>query len=234
LKNRILIVPVIFVCLLLILAFSCRKEDKKNNKPAPPATITDIDGNVYHTIVIGDQAWLQENLKVTHYRNGDSISKVTDNSIWSNLTAGAFCNYQFNQYFDTIYGKIYNWYAVHDSRKICPAGWHVATDAEWTTLVNYLGGGNVAGGKLKESGTSHWKSPNIGATNETGFTALPGGMRYNSGSFNWLYQHGYWWTSTEINSTSAWFWRLDYTVSNAERMNFYDKNTGMSVRCVMD
>lgn len=140
-----------------------------------PPTVTDYDGNVYQTVLIGDQCWMMENLKVTHYRNGDPIPHVTDGVTWGNLTSGAYCNYNNDEGNVATYGRLYNWYAVDDSRNIAPAGWHVPSDAEWQTLVDYLGGDAVAGGKMKEAGTTHWASPNTGATNESGFTALPGG-----------------------------------------------------------
>ena len=199
-----------------------------------PSTVTDIDGNIYHTITIGTQVWMVENLKTTKYRDGTSIPNVSNNTAWSNLTTGAYSDYNNTQSISATYGRLYNWYAATDAHNIAPAGWHIPSDAEWTTLTTYLGGEYVAGGKLKETDTTHWESPNYGATNESGFTALPGGVRYNSGGFNWLYEHGYWWTSTEINSSLAWFWRLDYSGSNDERMNFYNKNAGLSVRCIMD
>jgi uncharacterized protein (TIGR02145 family) len=138
-------------------------------------TVTDIDGNIYHTVTIGTQVWMVENLKTTKYRNGDPIPNVTGNA-WAALTTGAYCWYNNDAAtYKATYGALYNWYAVADSRNIAPTGWHVPTDAEWTTLTTFLGGESVAGGKLKETGTNHWTSPNTGATNETGFTALPGG-----------------------------------------------------------
>jgi len=141
-------------------------------------SVTDIDGNVYQTVKIGNQWWMMENLKVTSYRNGEAIPNVTDTTEWYNLTTGAYCYYDNDAYNTTIYGRLYNWYSINDSRSIAPTGWHVPTDEEWTTVINYLGGESVAGGKLKENGTTHWTSPNNGATNESGFSALPGGYRH--------------------------------------------------------
>jgi uncharacterized protein (TIGR02145 family) len=141
-------------------------------------TVKDFEGNVYKTITIGTQTWMADNLRTTKYRNGDAIPEVTDSSAWINLITGAYCNYNNTRNNDTIvsYGRFYNLYAVTDNRNICPTGWHVSTDAEWTTLTDYLGGASVAGDKLKEKGTTHWESPNAGATNEIGFTALPGAI----------------------------------------------------------
>jgi uncharacterized protein (TIGR02145 family) len=157
-------------------------------------TVTDIDGNVYETIQIGTQWWIKENLRTTHFRNGDPIPLVTDDTAWAGLSTPAYCEYGNDPANVTDYGRLYNWYAVADSRYIAPQGWHVATDEEWKQLEMYLGmsqseanltgiRGTVEGGKLKEAGTVHWQSPNTGATNESGFTALPGGYRFIFGSF---------------------------------------------------
>ena len=164
---------------------------------ASGGTVTDIDGNLYYAVIIGSQCWMAENLKTTKYRNGDAIPNVTDNTTWSALITGALCNYNNDANNMTTYGRLYNWYAVSDSRNIAPVGWHVPTDVELTTLTDYLGGLSIAGNKLKEPGTTHWASPNTGAVNETGFTALPGGYRVSSGSFSNLGNNGYWWSSTE-------------------------------------
>jgi len=140
-------------------------------------TVTDIDGNCYRTVTIGTQVWMAENLKVTHDCNGEAIPNVTDGATWAGLTAGAYCEYNNDVNNVATYGRLNNWYAVADSRNISPAGWHVASDAEWQTLSIFLGGDAIAGGKMKETGTTHWYSPNTGATNESGFSALPGGYR---------------------------------------------------------
>ena len=171
--------------MLLFTLVSCSKKDdpfnQVNNQNA--ATVTDIDGNVYHTVTIGTQTWMVENLKTTRYRNGEAIPNITDNASWAALITCAYCDYNNIPSNSITYGKLYNWYAVNDSRNIAPMGWHVSTDAEWTTLTTFLGGTSIAGGKLKENGTIHWNSPNVGATNETGFSALPGGYRLNSGFY---------------------------------------------------
>jgi len=202
-----------------------------------PGTITDIDGNVYQTVKIGNQLWMAENLKVTHYRNGDPIPNVTDNTEWENRKTGAYCNYDNNINNADIYGKLYNWYAVNDSRNIAPEGWHVPSDAECKTMVKYFGGEDVAGGKLKEAGTTHWKSPNTGATNESGFSGLPGGCRYGSGPYDTYDNMGnsaYFWSSPESNSYSAWYRGLRYDHSEVYRNYCSDKRYGFSVRCLRD
>ncbi len=195
-------------------------------------TVTDYDGNVYHIVKIGDQEWMMENLKVTHYINGEPIPEVTDNSTWAGLSTGAWCNNNNDAGNGAIYGHLYNWYTVNDSRIIAPEGWHVPTDDDLQILVDYLGGSSVAGGKMKETGTTHWNSPNTGATNESGFTALPGGYRdYYFGNFSNIGSHAYFWSSSEDNSNSAWNRRLYNDYSEVYRGN-YNKKYGLSVRCI--
>ncbi|MCX6834968.1 MAG: thrombospondin type 3 repeat-containing protein, partial [candidate division Zixibacteria bacterium] len=209
------------------------KEDGFSVRCVKDPTVTDIDGNVYRTVTIGNQVWMAENLKVTHYRNGDAILNVTDSAGWIGLTTGAYCNY--NNDIDNVatYGRLYNWYAASDIRNIAPEGWHVPNDIEWQTLVNYLGGDAIAGWKMKESGTAHWLPPNTGATNEYGFTALPGGYRGWYGIFADLGNYATFWTSTVISSTYAWYRSVSY--DNPE-VSHYDskKHYGFSLRCVKD
>jgi len=213
---------------------SCKKDDYIWFNPALSyETMSDIDGNVYRTIKIGTQTWMAENLKVTKYRNGDAIPNVTDTTEWSNLTTGAYCDYGNTASNSSAYGKLFNWYAVTDSRNIAPTGWHVPSDAEWTTLTTFLGGEAVAGGKLKEKFTAHWHSPNEGATNESGFTALPAGGRNTNGSFDGLGFDAYVWSSAEDNGSYAWYRFLVYFNSNMYR-NSYKKVEGHSVRCLKD
>lgn len=197
-------------------------------------TVTDFDGNVYDTVTINTQVWLKENLKVTHYKNGDDIPNVTGSSNWFSLSTGAYCNYQNNPSYATTYGRLYNWFAVNDSRGLCPSGWHVATDAEWTILTDLLGGEAVAGGKLKEAGTLHWPSPNTGATNEVDFTALGGGYRSNTATYIGFGGIGSWWCSTESSSENAWARGIFNDAINVDRGGYYEKMMGFSVRCVMD
>lgn len=197
-------------------------------------TVTDIDGNVYHTVNIGTQTWMVENLKTTRYRNNESITNDTAAINWSVATYGAWCDYKNDAAIGLIYGKLYNYAAIIDTRNIAPIGWHVASDAEWAILVNFLGGEINAGAKLKEKekGDSHWKI-NVGSTNESGFTALPAGIRIPNGDFGSIGDYAYWWTSTENNSTTVWHW--DLNSSNQEVNRIYSvKGYGRSVRCVKD
>jgi uncharacterized protein (TIGR02145 family) len=195
--------------------------------------VTDIDGNTYGTIRIGDQWWMSENLKVTHYRNDDAIPLETDSGTWFGLTAGAYCEYGNDANNVAVFGRLYNWYAVNDSRNIAPLGWHVPTDAEWLTMINTLGGEAIAGGKTKETGTAHWRTPNTGATNESGFTALPGGFRYVAEGYSGLGFNAIFWTSTENNYSSAWYRYLYYNTSIAYH-DAIGKSNGLSIRCVKD
>ena len=211
----------------------------------PSTTATDIDGNIYQTVTIGTQVWMAENLKVTHFRNGEAIPNVTDSTEWRNLTTGAYCNYANDIINVDTYGRLYNWYAIHDNRGIAPEGWHVPSDEEWKQLELYLGmsqadadttgyRGTTEGGKLKEAGTVHWRSPNTDATNECGFTALPGGHRTNSpGQFASLGDYAGYWTASEENSYGAWYRALYYTYAQVARGSI-SKRSGRSDRCVKD
>jgi len=199
-------------------------------------TTTDIDGNSYKTITIGTQTWMAENLRTVHYRNGDSVPQIINNTTWMNLTTGGYCNYNNSTNKDTIatLGHLYNWYTVSDLRNIAPIGWHVPTDAEWTVLIDYLGGENVAGGKMKEIGTTHWITPNSSATNESGFTGLPFGGRSSSGGiFNSLNTNGSYWSTTIYSTNYAWYCKLNYNESKASK-SYYYKQTGCAIRCIKD
>ena len=194
----------------------------------------DYDGNVYETIQIGEQLWMAENLKVTHYQNGDEIPTNLDDSIWEFVNYGALAIYDDNESNANIYGRLYNWYAVVDNRGVCPENFHVPTDGEYILLTNYLGGNDIAGGKMKEAGFEHWYIPNTGATNESGFTGLPGGFRNTTGSYDYMGEGGYFRSSSEYNSYRAWFHGL-YSVSSEVYRGFeMNKNSGLSVRCVGD
>jgi len=185
------------------------------------------------TIQIGTQKWMSKNLDVAFYRNGDPIPQVTDPSAWAGLTTGAWCYYNNDPILGNKYGKLYNWYAVNDPRGLAPQGWHVPSDAEWTRLATTLGGASVAGGKMKEPGTSNWLPPNTGADNSSGFAGLPGGNRTSSGTFNLIGDYGYWWSSTEFNTASASFRFLVSNDGSLSRLNFLKLN-GLSVRCLRD
>lgn len=196
-------------------------------------TVTDVDGNVYKTVKIGNQIWMAENLRVTHYRDGAAIPNVTSNSAWAALTTGAYCDYNNNIVNGSIYGHLYNWFAISDSRNIAPEGWHVPTNAEWTTLINSIGGTSFAGGKLKEIGTTRWLSPNTGATDSYGFKALPSGNRKYDAVFDYIGFTADFWTSTEATTANAWYVRLYSTSTNVDIFS-YGKLDGFAVRCIKD
>jgi uncharacterized protein (TIGR02145 family) len=202
------------------------------------STVSDVDNNTYATVQIGTQCWTQSNLKVSKYRNGNNISNIIDNSAWDQTSTGAWCNYSNNAANGTLYGKLYNWYAVNDSRGLCPTGWHVPSDAEWTTLTTILGGESSAGGKMKSTATQPtpggWNSPNTSATNLSGFTGLPGGHRVSGGGFYNLGIGGLWWSSSDAGSGSAWYRGLGYNDASAGRHNDGLHRSGLSVRCARD
>ena len=191
----------------------------------------------YPVVWICCNPWMAKNLDVSTYRNGDPIPKVTDIQEWSTLTTGAYCYYDNDSAtYAAIYGKLYNWYAVNDSRGLAPEGWHIPSDFEWTTLVNCLGGEVQAGGPLKEIGTVHWSSPNTGATNITGFNGLPGSYRDHNGNFGTMGNLGYFWSATEQHTNSvlaAWFRALLNYDDDIGRDGLH-KRHGCSVRCVKD
>lgn len=220
-KKNIWLYSLIALGFVILFNFSCKKDKNKD-------TVTDIDGNVYHTVKIGTQTWLVENLKTTKYRNGDPIPNVTTNTEWNNLTTGAYSNYDNNSSYADTYGRLYNWYAVNDSRNIAPDGWHVATDAEWTTLLSEVGSKD----KLKESGTAHWQSGNTG-NNSSGFTALPGGDREVNGTYKAIGQYGLWYTSTMSGGNPV----AQYIPNDNSFLAFSGTNigrTGCAVRCIKD
>jgi uncharacterized protein (TIGR02145 family) len=208
-------------------------------------TVTDYDGNTYATIVIGTQEWMAENLRTTSYSNGDPIPNVTNSILWSDLSSGAWRYYNENSNNNIPYGKLYNWFVTVDTRNVCPSGWHVPSDEEWSTLINHLdpnanGGMNTnnVGVKLKSTGTQYWLAPNSGVTNSSGFSALPGGyLGAGTGLPNVFYEireSGYWWTSTGIwQDDSALYRDLNYYVNGIYR-NYQNKIFGFSIRCVKD
>ncbi len=230
-KTRSGIYFLLIMGVMLILAASCKK---KNSIENVVLTVTDIDGNFYHTVTIGSQVWMIENLKTMHYSNGDVISHVTDNAEWVGLSAGAYSDYSNNSGNAPIYGRLYNFYAVTDLRKIAPAGWHVPAENEWTILITYLGGDSIAGGKLKEAGTTHWITPNTGATNQSGFTAVPGGYRNElDGSYTGKGNSCLLWSATADGVTAGWGHYL-YTFSDTIVTRSYANRCGFSVRCIKD
>jgi uncharacterized protein (TIGR02145 family) len=197
------------------------------------SAVTDIDGNVYHTVTIGTQVWMVENLKVTKYRDGTPIRQVNDHDTWLGINDyGAYCDYNNDEDKSLTYGHLYNWYAATDSRNIAPEGWHVPSFNEFVILLNSLGGSKVAGGKLKEAGLAHWLSPNIGATNESGFNAIPGGV-HNAAGFDLLGGISSWWTTTESDNGSA-YTRYVLYYDDSFNTHIVNKLFGNSIRCVKD
>jgi uncharacterized protein (TIGR02145 family) len=204
---------------------------------APVYGVTDIDGNIYHMVRIGTLWWLQENLRTSRYRNGDPIPVVPADGQWKTLTTGAYCLYDNQGFNDTIYGKLYNWYAMNDSRGLCPAGWHVPSDNEWTETGNFLGGSGSAGGKMKSTGTLEagsglWYAPNKNATNTSGFSGLPGGYRINYGTFYSTGNVACFWSASDT-VLNGWNYILD--ANNGELYRTFNlKTNGFSVRCCRD
>jgi uncharacterized protein (TIGR02145 family) len=195
-------------------------------------TVKDIDGNVYNTVTIGTQVWMAENLKTIKYRNGDLIKTTSPatRDIRSESSPQYQWAYDGKESNVATYGRLYTWYAVTDSRGVCPIGWHVPTDAEWSTLTTFLGGEIVAYSKLKEAGEIHWIKYDTG-TNEIGFTALPGGLRNSSGPFYDIGSSCSWWSSTEYGTSDSWYRFMGYNFSSVYRY-LYLKRNGFSVRCV--
>jgi len=220
----------IFLTLIFLLCLTdCKKEDKA---PVNQNIIKDADGNVYTSVQIGTQVWLVENLKTTKFRNNDPIPNITETLAWGAATTSAYCNLSNDEVNANLFGRLYNWYAVNDNRNIAPPGWHIPSDAEWATLESFLGGGTVAGGKLKESGSAHWCNQNVGGTNESGFKALPGGTRTDK-LFVTGCQWGTFWSSTEFDADNSYNRILFDTGTEINRVD-NNKKFGMSVRCIKD
>jgi uncharacterized protein (TIGR02145 family) len=197
-------------------------------------SVSDIDGNNYKTIQIGTQTWMAENLKTTKYNDGTTIPFETDDTAWSGLTTPAYCWYNNDEKrYRAPYGALYNWYTVNTG-KLCPSGWHVPGYGEWMTLATFLGGASVAGGKLKETGTTHWTTPNEGATNESGFTALAGGFRRDY--FSRIGDFGNWWSSSVIAAEKfVSYHKLNYSDYRIEYIGYIVmRRDGFSVRCLKD
>jgi uncharacterized protein (TIGR02145 family) len=191
------------------------------------AGVSDLDGNAYKSVILGKQEWMMDNLKVTKYRNGNPIPHIQDSTVWNAWNNGAYVFYKN----DTKHGVLYNWLAVMDSRGLCPLGWHVPSSIEWDTLAKFLGGNEVAGGKMKAR--LHWETPNEAATNASSFHALPKGMYGVNGSFNNIGKNAYWWSSNDNDQISAWGREIGYNESGLYA-GHGDKHDGLSVRCLKD
>jgi len=240
-------------CILFVILFGITfsghqgyaQEPGSGNRDLPAGdAVTDRDGNEYRTIQIGEQEWMTENLRTTHYANGDSIPNIMESSEWAPLSSGAWAHYNNDDYFDTHYGKLYNWHAVNDPRGLCPAGWRVPSHEDWKILELSLGMPEAdlertgvrgreeqIGGKLKSTGTQHWREPNEGAGNESGFGGLPGGNRTVVGGFDDIGLVGLWWTSTSAGAGMAWMRMLSHNSPYVDLL-YADKQFGFSVRCV--
>lgn len=223
---------IVFGFIITVIVYSCSDHNPPVNPPSFP------------TVTICNQVWMVKNLDVATYRNGDPIPKVTNPTTWASLTTGAYCYYNNDSAtYASVYGKLYNWYAVNDPRGLAPVGWHVPSDADWNRLVKCLDPSadtsgafiqsTTAGSKLKETGIAHWQSPNV-ATNSSGFTALPGGYRMNTGSFEAITLGGLWWSSTEYSNLIAWDRDILANDGSINRRGLGYKNIGNSVRCIHD
>lgn len=231
------------IALVFITVNACNKNNSDNNTDNTSTIVfnpsltygstTDIEGNTYKTIKIGNQTWMAENLRVTKYNDGTSILRTLVDSALYNATTGSYDSYNSTESNDTIrnMGRLYNWQAA-SSNKLAPAGWHVATQAEWDTLIANLGGVSNAGGKLKEAGLTHWVSPNGGATNESGFSAMPSGRFYITGpSFTNYSNNAYFWCANTYNAGEGIMYGLNY-LDAAIFKGHAQKNNGFAVRCV--
>jgi uncharacterized protein (TIGR02145 family) len=243
-KKALYVVTVLFITITMVSVCKKQSTDTTDDTTATN-TVTDIDGNTYQTVKIGNQTWMKAALRVTHYRNGDAIPEVTGNTEWSNLTTGAFCNYNNNADNVSTYGRLYNWYAVNDPRGLAPADWHIPTDEDWKTLEMALGmsqtdadaeghRGTDEGCKMKKTGTTHWAGPNTGATNESGFTALPCGYRQDTGLFWEIGSVVHYWTATQSSTANAWWRALNHEDTGVYRYSNASKKSGFSIRCLKD
>lgn len=212
---------------LLLLVSACNKTD------GPPSPITDIEGNIYKSVRLGDQIWMAENLRTSTFADGTAIPGVADSIVWGSLETPGFCWYNNDETSNKdTYGALYNYYCVI-SGKLCPSGWHAPSRDEWQKLRDFLGDSLTDGGRLKEEGTKHWRTPNTGAVDDAGFTALPGGIRYFEGTFSSLSYYTAFWSSTEADIAKGWYFGLYYNDAMAE-INRISKKNGFSVRCLKD
>ena len=241
--------PIALGSIIVATAMACRKNEEGASDPYEQGcggmgTVIDADGHGYSVVHVGGRCWMAADLRTTHFRNGSPIPEVTDNSVWADLSTGAWCNYSNAPANDGIYGKLYNWYAVEDPAGLCPQGWHVPSDAEWkqlevslglmvseSDLTGYRGEIQSVGGKLKAA--TLWYPPNIGATNASGFSGFPGGYRNLNGSFGNIGLYGYWWSASESGADTCWFRHLNYNNAGIGR-NSNEKKLGLCVRCIRD
>lgn len=218
---------VVFVFLQCFFSFSFIAQS-----PIAGAGVFDVEGNFYASIVLeNEQEWMAENLKSKLFSNGDSIQKIAQNSLWQVANSAAYSVYNQDESNGLTFGNLYNWFVTIDERNICPQGWHVPTSNEWTAFSDLLGGNGVAGGKIKHEDTLFWKAPNTGATNESLFSGLPAGCRYDGGNFANLEKYAYWWTATQLDNQYGWYQSTNYLSDNLVK-NYTKKQAGYSIRCL--
>ena len=240
---------IVFVLTSLVL-LSCKKESSNSNSNSNSSSeinfnssgnavakfglgVKDIDGNSYKTTIIGSQEWMAENLKVTKFNDGTTIKNITESLEWVTTNLPAWCVYDNDLKNNSKYGKLYNWFVISESMKnICPSGWHIPSIDEWEILMEFLGGENVAAGKMKEVGITNWASPNVNATNSSLFTALPAGVRSeNDGRFHSISYDSNWWSSTLASESNVLTRDVDHDDSSSEETS-EDIKTGLSIRCI--
>jgi uncharacterized protein (TIGR02145 family) len=222
-------IPFIVLIILTYIIFStgCTKEVK------PPEPVSDVEGNIYKTVKIGTQVWMAENLRTAKYNDGTDITLTTGSAQWNNLSNAGYCWYDNDEpSFKELYGGLYNGYVVVTG-KVCPDGWHIPGKQEWTVLREFLGDSLKAGGKMKEAGTINWQSPNKGADNSSGFTAVAAGIRYFEGPFSSNQSYTSMWSATETSQGELWCTSLYFADTNLS-LNYRSKKYGFSVRCIKD
>lgn len=228
-KMRVILQFIVLITLLFLIIAGLTV----NNKHTMAGKVTDIDGNIYRTIIIGNQEWMRENLKTTTFNNGIDITHLSD-SDWTRTNSPAFSWYNNEEKNYETFGALYNWYTV-ESGKLCPSGWQVPSDEEWSKLIEFAGGEEIAGGKLKIIDTNYWDIIDKENTNKLNFSALPGGYRYghywSSAEYMDKGINGYWWTSTDFTHTHAWSRTIHFVNPRVYR-SYFEKNDGFSVRCI--
>lgn len=237
-----IVVDIALITFISIFLFSCKKSSTTTSTTTPVSSgvlkqvIYDIDSNSYKIVQIGTQFWMCQDLKVSRYNDGTPILNLTDDSLWSTTSVGAWRSYGNNSKLFADYGKLYNWFVIdkknNGNKNVCPTGWHVSSDLDWSILSNYLGGDLVSGGLLKDSVYTHWNKPNTGATNSVYFYAFPNGYSDFSGKFSNIGYSGYWWTSTD-SVTTAIYRNLSYSDPVLTTYSG-DKHNGFSIRCIKD
>lgn len=243
---RNLIYPFVIVfCISVFLNTACKEESSEDLPEV--GTVKDSDGNIYHTVTIGSQVWMVENLKTTKYRNGDEIAREAGNSAWATLNKGAYCEYSNNAALADKFGRIYNWHAVNDSRKIAPAGWHIPTQTEVLTLISYLEAnhGTSPSAVKALAATSDWTQSatvnavgnNLTLNNSSGFSAVPGGIRGingPSGTFGWMGESAWWWSSNALDSQFGLAFGMSNQDFGSPNFGQFFKTDGLAVRCIKD